>query len=99
MSETASIYHILRTSDFLSEDTDLWLCSRFDNLHMFNILALQDRLSSLETKLIQGHSKEEPASNQCVNPADVGLLADICDTVKAYGPEILPYLHRIGVNS
>ena len=88
MSETTSIYHILRASDFLSEDTDLWLCSRFDNLHMFNILALQDRLSKLETKLIQGYSKEEPASTECLAPADVELLTDICETVKAYGSDI-----------
>jgi hypothetical protein len=85
MSGTTSICHILKAAEFMSEDKDLWLCPRFDKLHMFNIMALQDRLSKLEMELIDGYSKEEPMLTEPWPQADVTLVTNIRETVKAYG--------------
>jgi hypothetical protein len=94
MSGATSVYHILQTADFMSFDHDLWLCPRFEKLHVFNIMALQDRLSKLEKKLIASYSNEEPAGTESWPNDDVQLVKDIRETIKAYGSAETPLTYQ-----
>jgi hypothetical protein len=83
MSAATSVHEILGAAEFMSKDSDLWLCPRFERLHIFNIMALQDRLSELDMELMEGFSKDEPRLTEARPGADI--VKDICKSIKAYG--------------
>ena len=73
---------------FMTADSDLWITSRYERLHLINLLAVQQRLSKIEQD-INGHYKYEECmkdGRQCAEPKpSAQLLQELQDAIKAYG--------------
>lgn len=92
MEGPRGLIHIQRTAQVMTTDSDLWVVPRYEKLHLINILALQQQLSSLEGR-IQGAAKCEyqrhkpqDCSSSCAVPNDV--LLELQTTIKAFGKPI-----------
>lgn len=73
----------------MTTDSDLWVMPRYEELHLINILALEQRLSTLGKRLeaavkCESHQDmTQRCSPSCVLPEDV--LPDLQSTIKAFG--------------
>lgn len=89
MAVQNSLTELYRIAGYMTKDSDLWMSRRYERLHILNILALQRRLSILEHHLdeIVGYEEDQANGRESLKPEKTSeaLLAEIQDTVKAYG--------------
>ena len=71
-----------RLARYMSDDTDLWIFQRFDRLHLFSILYLQQKLANLEERLDQVVPEGEW---ECDLPEFERLMPEIETTLQKYG--------------
>jgi hypothetical protein len=77
-SEPFDSHELHKVAKYLSRDSDLWVFRRFGTLHLFNILHIQQRLTSLECELT-----EELSNGTNANFSE--LIPNIQHTLKEYG--------------
>ncbi|KAH7084169.1 hypothetical protein FB567DRAFT_528514 [Paraphoma chrysanthemicola] len=92
MAIANEIVRLNKTAVHISRDSDFWITSNYENLHLINFLAVQERLARIDEKirehlvfernLIDGTPSEEPSK-----PSDE-ILAELPDAIKAYGDAI-----------
>ncbi|KAH7388837.1 hypothetical protein BKA66DRAFT_569151 [Pyrenochaeta sp. MPI-SDFR-AT-0127] len=94
MEMISKIVDLNNTAGLMTQDRDLWITSRYERLHLINILAIQQRLSALESE-IDGIVKYEKCftdGEECGSPLPSERSEEILDevqkTTKAYGDAI-----------
>ena len=89
MSYQASLLELTKIANFMTRDTDLWLCRRYEKLHVFNILTLQQHLEDLDQQLEQLVAQESRQGAENVSQEFLqqrkSLLTDIGASIKLYG--------------
>lgn len=95
-----SLFELSKIATWMNQDRDLWLCRRFEKLHIFNILSLQHRLAKLEQRLdrfvkaeLRGGG-ELSTVGECSPEMRESLAREIQVTLKAYGSLYLPHRYR-----
>ena len=69
-------------ADFMMLDSDLWIFRRFDRLHIFNIIYLQQHLADLERRL----NEVVPKNGTGFDKDELNLLMiDMGTTLQKYG--------------
>jgi|TARA_R110002003_G_scaffold296_5_gene18637 hypothetical protein len=91
MMNTNELVRLDKIADYISGDSDLWITSRYERLHLINLLAAQERLSridqdinehlNLENCLINGEQRIEPRK------PSAQILSELRDAIKAYGKD------------
>jgi hypothetical protein len=95
MRLTSEIYHLSSIADFMAGDSDLWVTSRFEKLHLINLLHTQHRLSRLEEEvndhiLYEQHLIGHAPHPKPTRPSDA-VFADLQAAIVAYSICTPPY--------
>lgn len=90
-----SLFELSKIATWMNQDRDLWLCRRFEKLHIFNILSLQHHLAKLEQRLdrfikaeLRGGG-ELSTVGECSPEKRESLAREIQATLKAYDEALL----------
>ncbi|OCL12059.1 hypothetical protein AOQ84DRAFT_386385 [Glonium stellatum] len=90
-----SLLELFKVATWMNQDHDLWLCRRFESLHVFNILSIQQRLAKLERQLgkfieLESRGGDELSQGDEYSPAKrESLVKEIQANLKAYDEAIL----------
>lgn len=92
MESTWQIAELSNIAGFMTNDRDFWVTSRFERLHLINLLAIQQRLSRLDHEINSYLKYEEyvrgvPDTKACDPPkrSSKEVLTELENTIKAYG--------------
>ncbi|OCK85226.1 hypothetical protein K432DRAFT_421928 [Lepidopterella palustris CBS 459.81] len=96
MPRQASPFDLSENANWMTQDRDLWLFRRYEKLHIFNILSLQQRLATLEQQLERnvdaewrGEGEQRAAVGCLPKSQDNALVTEIQTAVKAYDEALL----------
>ncbi|KAF2124404.1 hypothetical protein P153DRAFT_401030 [Dothidotthia symphoricarpi CBS 119687] len=92
MSLTSEICELNSIAGFMTGDSDLWITSRFERLHLINLLSIQRQLSNLEEEINDHVLYERHLVGHEPHPKPTRvskeIFADLQGTIKAYGDAI-----------
>ena len=89
MRLTDQIVELNDIAGFMTTDSDLWITSRYEKLHLINILAIQQRMSALERDIDDIYKYENcethgEARAPLIKSSEK-VLKELQETIKAYG--------------
>ncbi|CAO2657368.1 Nn.00g034940.m01.CDS01 [Neocucurbitaria sp. VM-36] len=86
---TDQIVELNNIAGFMTYDSDLWITSRYERLHLINVLAIQQRMSALEQDIDDIVKYERCIRDDvpCAPPekSSEKVLFELQETIKAYG--------------
>jgi hypothetical protein len=89
MSNYATFSQHAKNAEYIVQDPDLWVCRRYDRLHIFNLLNLQQKLSKLEDKLDELLKQELMQKSRCLPEQmlqdQASLVEELQEAVRKYG--------------
>jgi hypothetical protein len=92
MGVTSEVVDLNSIAGFMTGDSDLWVTSRFERLHLINLLSIQRRLSGLEEEVNSHVLYEQYLSGRGSHPKPTRtseeILADLQGATKAYSKSL-----------